>query len=114
MQPPLTRFQGIDLTHYLIGKNNVFASHRREVCFRVITINQECRAVIREGCFPLGGKMSKDKAVRLSPAMKSWATCRLNSMLWERCLAMASILGSPVAPVNSKPAICPPPGAHSI
>src|SRR3954449_5789295 len=29
---------------------------------------------------------------RLSPAMNSWATCRLNSMLWERCLAMAFIL----------------------
>jgi hypothetical protein len=47
MQPPPPRFQGIDLTHYLIGKNNVFAFLRREVCFRVITINQEC---IREGC----------------------------------------------------------------
>ena len=65
LQPPLTRFQGIDLTHYLIGKNNVFAFLRRKVCFRVITINQECRAVIREGCFPLGGKMSKDKAIHL-------------------------------------------------
>jgi hypothetical protein len=23
----------------------------------------------------------------VSPAMKSWAACRLNSMLWVRCLA---------------------------
>ena len=28
----------------------------------------------------------------VSPAMKSWAICRLNSMLWVRCLAMAFIL----------------------
>jgi hypothetical protein len=28
----------------------------------------------------------------VSPAMNSWATCRLNSMIWERCLAMAFIL----------------------
>ena len=40
MQPPPPRFQGIDLAHYLIGKNNVFAFLRREVCFRVITINR--------------------------------------------------------------------------
>src|SRR6266699_4597654 len=33
-----------------------------------------------------------ESAYRLSPAMNSCATCRLNSMLWERCLAMAFIL----------------------
>jgi hypothetical protein len=26
------------------------------------------------------------------PAMNSCATCRLNAMLWQRCLAMAFIL----------------------
>jgi hypothetical protein len=26
---------------------------------------------------------------RVSPATNSCATCRLNSMLWERCLGMA-------------------------
>ena len=31
-------------------------------------------------------------AWRLSPATYSCATCRLNSMLWERCLVMAFIL----------------------
>ena len=33
-----------------------------------------------------------ESAYRLSPAMNSCATCRLNSMLWKRCLAMAFIL----------------------
>jgi hypothetical protein len=32
------------------------------------------------------------RAWSVSPAMNSWATCRLNSLLWERCLAMAFIL----------------------
>jgi hypothetical protein len=31
----------------------------------------------------------------VSPAMNSSATCRLNATLWERCLAMASILQKP-------------------
>src|SRR5213076_1755617 len=30
--------------------------------------------------------------------MNSCATCRLNSMLWERCLAMAFILRKPSSP----------------
>jgi hypothetical protein len=34
----------------------------------------------------------------LTPAINSWATCRLNSMLWERCLAMAFILRKPGSP----------------
>jgi hypothetical protein len=49
---------------------------------------------------------------RLSPAMNSCATCRLNSMLWERCLAMAFIL-SPAHPVKSLTSNCLAPGAHS-
>jgi hypothetical protein len=51
----------------------------------------------------------------VSPAMNSSATCRLNATLWERCLAMASILQKPrqrgVKYTNSN---CPPAGAHSI
>ena len=31
-------------------------------------------------------------------SLNSWATCRLNSMLWERCLAMAFILRKPGSP----------------
>src|SRR5215470_12344562 len=34
-------------------------------------------------------------AYRVSPATNSCATCRLNSMLWERCLAMAFVLRKP-------------------
>ena len=49
----------------------------------------------------------------VSPARNSWTICRLNSMLWVRCLAMASILRKPGAPVNSGPSTCPAPGAHS-
>src|SRR5881227_2938380 len=37
-------------------------------------------------------------AYRVSPATNSCATCRLNSMLWERCLAMAFILRKPSSP----------------
>ena len=37
-------------------------------------------------------RMVGRQAPSVSPAMKSWATCRLNSMLWVRCLAMAFIL----------------------
>src|ERR1700753_1513026 len=36
-----------------------------------------------------------DSAWSVSPAMNSSATCRLNATLWERCLAMASILQKP-------------------
>jgi hypothetical protein len=43
-----------------------------------------------------GGRL--ESAYRLSPAMNSCATCRLNSMLWERCLAMAFILRKPSSP----------------
>ena len=35
---------------------------------------------------------------RVSPARNSCATCRLNSTLWDRCFAMASILRKPGAP----------------
>src|SRR5436190_13609441 len=35
---------------------------------------------------------------RVSPATNSCATCRLNSILWERCLAMAFILRKPSSP----------------
>src|SRR4029077_3734666 len=37
-------------------------------------------------------------AYRVSPATNSCATCRLNSMLCERCLAMAFILRKPSPP----------------
>src|SRR5262245_20003346 len=37
-------------------------------------------------------------AYRVSPATNSCATCRLNSMLCERCLAMAFILRKPSSP----------------
>ena len=36
-----------------------------------------------------------DRARNVSRAMNSSATCRLNATLWERCLAMASILQKP-------------------
>src|SRR5437016_14407169 len=45
--------------------------------------------------------------------MNSCATCRLNSMLWERCLAMLSSFESPAHPVKSLTSNCPAPGAHS-
>jgi hypothetical protein len=43
----------------------MFAFLRREVCFCIISVNQDCRAVMRESRFPLRGKMSKDKVIRL-------------------------------------------------
>jgi hypothetical protein len=42
------------------------------------------------------------------------ATWRLNSMLWERCLAMAFILQKPSHQVNSLGPNSPASGAHSI
>ena len=45
--------------------------------------------------------------------MNSCATWRLNSMLWERCLAMAFILRKPSYQVNSLGPNCPASGAHS-
>ena len=36
--------------------------------------------------------MAFGETVECLARMKSWATCRLNSMLWVRCLAMAFIL----------------------
>ena len=55
-----------------------------------------------------------ESACRVSPAMNSSATCRLNAALWDRCFVMASILRKPskggsiqiASPVH-------PPGAHS-
>src|SRR6266550_4015001 len=47
--------------------------------------------------------------------MYSCTTCRLNSMLCERCcLAMAFIFRKPRTPVKSLTSTCPAPGAHSI
>src|SRR6185295_12283088 len=46
--------------------------------------------------------------------MYSCTTCRLNSMLCERCcLAMAFIFRKPRTPVKSLTSTCPAPGAHS-
>jgi hypothetical protein len=42
-----------------------------------------------------------------------YANGRLNSMLCERCLAMAFIFRKPTHPVKSLTATCPAPGAHS-
>src|SRR4029453_17467993 len=39
-----------------------------------------------------------DNPCSVSPAMNSWATWRLNSMLWERCLITAFILRKPSRP----------------
>jgi hypothetical protein len=56
----------------------------------------ECAALIREAAEPLPRgrrhRFYERVSELLSPAMNSCATCRLNSMLWERCLAMAFIL----------------------
>src|SRR3954452_20027101 len=41
-------------------------------------------------------------ACRVSPAMNSSATCRLNAALWDRCLVMASILRKPSKGGQSK------------
>src|SRR5439155_4341693 len=38
------------------------------------------------------------RAISSSTNVNSCATCRLNSMLWERCLAMAFILRKPSSP----------------
>src|SRR4029450_3940780 len=46
--------------------------------------------------------------------MYSCTTCRLNSMLCERCcLAMAFIFRKPRTPVKLLTSTCPAPGAHS-
>ena len=42
--------------------------------------------------------MPLGKRVKGLPGDNSCATCRLNSMLWERCLAMAFILRKPSSP----------------
>lgn len=47
-------------------------------------------------------------------ARNSWATCRLNLKIWDRCFAKASILRKPGPPVNSFPPTCPVPEAHSM
>src|SRR5580704_1774200 len=44
--------------------------------------------------------------------MNSCATWRLNSMLWEWCLAMAFILRKPCYQVNFLGPNCPASGAH--
>ena len=41
--------------------------------------------------YPDSDEVARD-VVSARESMESWAICRLNSMLWERCLAMASIL----------------------
>src|SRR5580704_17498604 len=46
--------------------------------------------------------------------MNSCATWRLNSMLWEWCLAMAFILRKPCYQVNFLGPNCPASGAHYI
>src|SRR3546814_5490784 len=40
----------------------------------------------------MAGARAFAKPCCVSPARNSCATCRLNSMLWERCLAMGFIL----------------------
>src|SRR5260221_8548305 len=49
----------------------------------------------------------------VSPARYSCATCRLNSMLWDRCLAMGSHPPKARLQVNLSVTYCPAPGAHS-
>jgi hypothetical protein len=65
LQPPPPRFQCIYLPHDFIGETYVFALLRRKVCFCLMPVEQDHRAVIRESCFSLGGKMPEDQPVRL-------------------------------------------------
>ncbi len=52
-------------------------------------------------------------AYRVSPPMNSCAICRLNSMLWERCLAMAFVLRKPSSPCQINNLNLSGPRAHS-
>jgi hypothetical protein len=56
--------------------------------------------------------ITEDETGRL--LYQACATWRLNSMLWERCLAMAFILQKPSYQVNSLGPNSPASGAHSI
>ena len=46
-------------------------------------------------------------AYTVSPPRNFWATCRLNSIEWVRCLAMGFLLESPVQLADSQPFTCP-------
>jgi hypothetical protein len=51
------------LPHNFIGKNYVFALLRREVCFCLITVEQDSRTVVGESGFAFSGKMTEYDAI---------------------------------------------------
>jgi hypothetical protein len=55
LQPSSTGFQGIDLPHNLVSKDDVTAFLRRKVRLSVLPMKQDYRAIIRESGFPSVG-----------------------------------------------------------